>query len=191
MLSHRASSTGAVSHGEITSSCMENGTIQGPHSTIRTPINPFMEHAFHHGISSDISNGIPSPVRVASVGNQSGLGEPSHSLGQMKFGFQCMPTFHPHSFLEYYDGLANGIPYNSLGTMAVNISPRPLEGINSRHRCRVGSNGLSNELNESGMYKLIILCSLLSYCVICCLLQCILYCYCPCILLRTCQFILA
>ncbi|XP_010249241.1 PREDICTED: protein MEI2-like 4 isoform X2 [Nelumbo nucifera] len=142
---------GSISNGSVTSSCMENGAVQGLHSTIRAPVSPFMENAFHHDISSSVPNSIRSPVRVASVGNLSGFGEPSHSLGQMKFGFQSMPTFHPHSLPEYHDGLVNGVPYNSPGTMApiaANISSRPSEGIENRQICRVGSNGLSVDIND-------------------------------------------
>ncbi|XP_042498649.1 protein MEI2-like 4 isoform X1 [Macadamia integrifolia] len=139
---------GPVSHGAITSSCMENGAIQGPNSTIRPPMSPFIENAFLHGISSSVPNSMPSPVRVASVGNQSGLGEPSHSFGQMKFGFQGMPSFHPHSLPDYPDALASGMPYSSPGTIAANINPRPSEVIDNRHLHRVGSNGHSVELNE-------------------------------------------
>ncbi|KAF8390746.1 hypothetical protein HHK36_025273 [Tetracentron sinense] len=133
---------GPVLHGT-----MENGAMQGLHSGMRVPISPFMDNTFHH--ASNVPNGLSSPVRVASVGNPSGLGE-SSQLGQMKFGFQSMSTFHPHSLPEYHDGLANGIPYNSTSTMAdmvANISPRPSEGIDNRHIRGVGSNG-HIELNE-------------------------------------------
>ncbi|KAF8378071.1 hypothetical protein HHK36_029406 [Tetracentron sinense] len=123
---------GLVSHGAITSNCMENGAIQGLHSAIQAPISPFIENAFRHEISSSVPNSLSSPVRVASVGNQSDLGGPSQ-LSQMKFSVQSMPTFHPHSLPEYHDGLANGIPYNSMSTLATNISPRPSEGIDNRH----------------------------------------------------------
>ncbi|XP_043707545.1 protein MEI2-like 4 isoform X4 [Telopea speciosissima] len=116
---------GPVSHGAIASTCIENGASQGVNSTIRPPMSPFIENAFLHGISSSVPNSIPSPVRVASVGNQSGLVEPNHSFGHMKFGFQGMPSFHPHSLPDYPDGLASGMPYNSPGTMAANINPRP------------------------------------------------------------------
>ncbi|XP_077227216.1 protein MEI2-like 4 [Tasmannia lanceolata] len=86
---------GSVPHGSNTSSCVENGAIQGLYSAIRAPISPFVESAFH-GISSSIPHSLTSPVRFASVsnhGNQPGIGEPSHSLGHMKFGFQRMPAF--------------------------------------------------------------------------------------------------
>ncbi|KAF8400076.1 hypothetical protein HHK36_015951 [Tetracentron sinense] len=142
---------GPVSRRENVSSYMENRVIQGLHSAIGAPLSSFMENAFHHGISSGVPSSLPSPVRVASTGHQSSLGDSSHSLGQMKFGFQGMRTFHPHSLPDYHDGLANGVPYRSLGTMvamATNNSPRPSEGIDNRHIPRVGSNGHTIELND-------------------------------------------
>ncbi|XP_042501917.1 protein MEI2-like 4 isoform X2 [Macadamia integrifolia] len=113
--------------GAIASTCMENGVIQGPNTTIRPPMSPFIENALHYGISSSVPNTIPSPVRVSSVGNQSGLGELSHSFGPMKFGFQGIQMY-PHSLPDYHDGLASSMPYNSPGTMAANINLRPSEG---------------------------------------------------------------
>ncbi|OVA17369.1 RNA recognition motif domain [Macleaya cordata] len=138
----------ALSHGSITSSGMENGAVQGLHSAIRAPISQFVENGFHHGLSSSVPQSFPSPVRVASIGNQSGIGEPSPSLGQMELGFRGMPSFHPHSLPEYHDGLANGIPYSSSSTMAANISPLTSEELDNRHIRRVGSNAHSIELNE-------------------------------------------
>ncbi|XP_077212120.1 MEI2-like protein 1 isoform X2 [Tasmannia lanceolata] len=147
---------GSVPHGSITSSCLENGAIQGLHSTIRAPISPFVESPFH-GISSGVLHSLSSPVRVGSLGNhgnQPGLGEPGHLLGQMKFGFQGIPTFHPHSLPEYHDGLTSGVPYNSPGPvsgMAMGVNSRPVEGIDNRHIHGVGSGALNNhsfELND-------------------------------------------
>ncbi|KAK9278715.1 hypothetical protein L1049_028290 [Liquidambar formosana] len=138
-----------ISQGLVTSSCMENGSIQGPHSAIRVPA--FIEKGFPQG-SSSVPNSLPSPVRVASVGNQYGLGEPCHSLDQINFGNQCVPSFHPHSLPEYHDSLSNGIPYNSSSTiagMAGNIGPRITEGIDSRHIHGGSSNGHPMEPNGS------------------------------------------
>ncbi|KAJ4961211.1 hypothetical protein NE237_021121 [Protea cynaroides] len=138
-----------VPHGAIASTCMENGVMQGPNTAVRPPMSPFIENAFHHEISSNISNSIPSSGRVSSVGNQSGLGEHSHSFGPMKFGFQGVQTFHPHSLPDYHEGLSGGMPYNSPGNMAANINARPSEGIDNRYIHRGGSNGHSYELNEA------------------------------------------
>eukprot|EP00262_Sarcandra_glabra_P005488 TRINITY_DN1713_c0_g1_i1.p1 TRINITY_DN1713_c0_g1~~TRINITY_DN1713_c0_g1_i1.p1 ORF type:complete len:1008 (-),score=222.38 TRINITY_DN1713_c0_g1_i1:548-3571(-) len=147
---------GSVANGAITSSCLDNGAIQGQHSAIRAPISPFMENAFH-GIPSTVPHTLSSPVTAASVGNhnnQPGLSEASHSLGQMKFGLQCMSTFHPHSLPEYHDGVSSGVPYNSPGTMsgmAANINSRQGEGMDNRHISGVSSGGFNShsfELND-------------------------------------------
>ncbi|KAF5960579.1 hypothetical protein HYC85_001788 [Camellia sinensis] len=92
---------GPISHGGITSSGMDNGTISGVHTAIQSP--PFMERVFHHGISSSIPNSLPSLVRVELLGNQSGLPEPPLSPGQTKIEFQGTPNFHPYSLPEYQD----------------------------------------------------------------------------------------
>ncbi|CAL5368767.1 unnamed protein product [Camellia sinensis] len=105
--------SGPISHGGITSSGMDNGTISGVHTAIQSP--PFMERVFHHGISSSIPNSLPSLVRVELLGNQSGLPEPPLSPGQPKIEFQGTPNFHPYSLPEYQDGLINGAPCNSPG----------------------------------------------------------------------------
>ncbi|XP_068667367.1 protein MEI2-like 4 isoform X3 [Aristolochia californica] len=144
---------GSLPHGSIASS-HENGAIQGLHSAIRVPISPFTENGFH-GLSSSVPHSMSSPVRVVSVGshaNQSGLGEASHSLGQMKFSFQNMPTFHPQSLPEYPDGVTNGgIPYNSPGTMstmAVSLNSVQSDGVDARHMHRLGS-GVPNRHSHS------------------------------------------
>ncbi|XP_068656553.1 protein MEI2-like 4 isoform X4 [Aristolochia californica] len=149
---------GSVAHGSVPSS-LENGAFQGLHSAIRVPISPFSENGFH-GLSSSVPHSISSPVRVVSAGshgNQPGLGEAGRSLGQMKFSFQNMPTFHPHSLPEYSDGVTNGsIPYNSPGTMstmAVSLNSVQSNGVDARHMHRMGLGGLNRhslsfEVNE-------------------------------------------
>lgn len=128
---------------------MDDGSILGVHSAIGAPIiSPFLENAFHHGVSSSVPSSLPSLVRVEAVGNQSGV---VYSPGQLKFDVRATPHFHPHSLPEYHDGLANANnPCNSPGTMAANISAKPSEKVENRHCCRVGSNGQSTELNEGG-----------------------------------------
>ncbi|GMP57436.1 hypothetical protein CsSME_00021537 [Camellia sinensis var. sinensis] len=140
--------SGPISHGGITSSGMDNGTISGVHTAIQSPISPFMERVFHHGISSSIPNSLPSLVRVELLGNQSGLPEPGLSPGQPKIEFQGTPNFHPHSLPEYQDGLTNRASCNSPG-MAANISASPSERIENRQFCRVSSNGHPLELNDA------------------------------------------
>ncbi|GMP82180.1 hypothetical protein CsSME_00036611 [Camellia sinensis var. sinensis] len=140
----------SVSHLGITSSGMDNGPVQGVHSTIRSPVSPFLENVFNHGISSSVPNSLPSLVRVESLGNQSSLHESGHSQGQLKFEFQGTPNFHPHSLPEYHDGLTNGAPCNSLG-MAANIISRPTERIENQQFCRLSSNGHPLELNGAAV----------------------------------------
>ncbi|KAI3975954.1 hypothetical protein MKX01_016637 [Papaver californicum] len=139
------------SPGLITSDGMDNGAAQGLHSAIRAPISQFVENGFHHGMSSSVPQSLQSPVRVASMGSQPGLGEPSPSLSQMEFGFRGITGFHPHSLPEYHDSLANGGPYNSsttLPAMAANIGSITSEELDNRHMRRVGSNSHSMDLNE-------------------------------------------
>lgn len=128
----------AVSLGGITSSCMDNG----PSQILHTFIEPHQ--------SSSVPNNLPSPARVASIGKQSSLREPNHSLDEMKFGNQSIPSFHPHSFPEYHDSLANGIPYNSsspIPDMAHNVGPMVTEGLDNRHIRGLSSNGHLMELS--------------------------------------------
>lgn len=134
------------SPGGVASRGMENGFMHGPHSSIRVPA--FIENGFPQE-SSSVPNTFPSPMRVASTGNQYGLGEPFHSLDQLSFGNQCVP---PHSLPDYHDGLANGIPFNATSTvtgMTGNIGSRINEGIDNRHIRGVGSVGHPMELNGS------------------------------------------
>ncbi|XP_072963804.1 protein MEI2-like 4 isoform X2 [Typha angustifolia] len=133
----------------IASNSLENGAIQGLHSTVRAPIRPFTEIAFP-GISSGIPQTLPFSVGIASAGNlnnPSVHSEVSHSLGQMNFGFQGIPAFHPHSLPEYHNEVANGIPYNSntISAMGINIksSPAASEGIRNRHLPKVGPGSLN------------------------------------------------
>lgn len=129
----------AVSSGVITSTCMDNGSIQVLHSAIRSPAIAFTES--HQ--SSSVPNGLPSPARVGSIGNQFSLHEPNLSLDEMKFGNQH-PSFHPHSLPEYHDSLANGLPYNSPSTVAdiaSNVGTKIKDGLDNRHILGVSSNG--------------------------------------------------
>ncbi|XP_008791022.1 protein MEI2-like 4 isoform X2 [Phoenix dactylifera] len=140
---------GSIALGAITSNGLENGGSQGLHSAIRAPISPFVESTFH-GISSSVPQSLSSPVRIASVGNRSNQsihGELSQPLGQMSFGFQNLPGFHPHSLPEYHNGLTNGIPYsssNTMSSMGVNVNSGPADGIDNRHIHQVGSGSFSS-----------------------------------------------
>lgn len=132
---------------------MDNGTVPGVHPAIRAPISgPFMENAFHHGLSSSVPNSLSSLVRVESLGNQSSFPESGHSQRQLKVGFQGTPDFHPHSFLEYHDGLTNGAQCNS-PVMDANVSARPCNRNENRQFCKPNVNAHSLELNDAGECK--------------------------------------
>lgn len=128
-----------VSSGVITSTCMDNGSIQVLHSATRSPAIALTES---HQTSS-VPNGLPSLARVGSIGKQFGHYEPNLSLDEMKFGNQH-PSFHPHSLPEYHDSLANGLPYNSPSTIAdiaSSVGTKMKDGLDSRHIRGVSSNG--------------------------------------------------
>eukprot|EP00268_Persea_americana_P031398 TRINITY_DN3053_c0_g1_i4.p1 TRINITY_DN3053_c0_g1~~TRINITY_DN3053_c0_g1_i4.p1 ORF type:complete len:1017 (+),score=195.61 TRINITY_DN3053_c0_g1_i4:488-3538(+) len=148
---------GPVPPKGIASNGLDNIIVRGLYSTISAPISSLVNTTFH-GISSSLPRSLSSLVGVASVGNHSsqmGPGEHSHSLDQLKFGFKCIPTFHPHSLPEYHgEGVTNGVAYNSLcsmSTMSASMNSLPSEGIDNRHIPRVGSGGLNShsfELND-------------------------------------------
>ncbi|KAK9108612.1 hypothetical protein Syun_024623 [Stephania yunnanensis] len=147
----------SVPLGVMASDSMEHGVIQGLKSAMRATINRFNENGLHHGLSSSVPHNLPSPARIASVGHQSSFGDSSHlmaQMGQMKYGFQCAPNFHPQSLPEYHDSLVNGAPYSSPGNMAGNISSGPLEGIDKRYIHRVSADGQPLEFNEDGGFPI-------------------------------------
>ncbi|KAF5196619.1 Mei2-like [Thalictrum thalictroides] len=144
----------SVTHSAVTSGCVEIGSFQELNSAAGAPINSVVENGFRNSISSSIPHSLTSSLRVASAGSV--LCEPNHPLGQMKFGFQGVPNFHPHSLPEYHDSLANGLPFNSPGTLASmsrSISSVPSEVVDIRHMRQVGAGGISRELNEGGNYN--------------------------------------
>ncbi|XWS51503.1 hypothetical protein CRYUN_Cryun12cG0181700 [Craigia yunnanensis] len=130
-----------VSPGVIASSCMDNGSTQ-----VVAHVNTFFEP--HR--SSSVPINLASPARVAPIGKQLSLREPNHSLDEMKFANQGVPSFHPHSFPEYHDSLANGIPFNSSSTitdMASSVGPMMAEGRDNRQIWGASSNGHVMEPN--------------------------------------------
>lgn len=146
-------SSRTIAYGANTSVGFDSGSIQS--SALQTLISPFMESKFP-GISSTVPRSVSSPIRVTMVGNhgsQSNLDELSHSLGQMNFGFQSMPTFHPHSLPEFHNGPISSIPFNTIRTipsMGTNINSRIADGIDAQqNRQGVGHiNTHSFEHNE-------------------------------------------
>ncbi|XP_031387567.1 protein MEI2-like 4 isoform X1 [Punica granatum] len=119
---------------------MGNGSAVGMQSSMQIP---FMQSALHHGISSSVPNGLPSLLRVESLGKQSGLPESGHLQGQMKFDIREPTNLHPHSLPDYQDGLVHGNHCNSPTLMGTNFNPRPPETIDGRQLQRVDSNGHS------------------------------------------------
>ncbi|XVF08601.1 hypothetical protein REPUB_Repub07fG0017000 [Reevesia pubescens] len=135
-----------VSPGVIASGGMDNGSTQVLHSVIQSPVNTFVEP---HRTSSVPIN-LASPARVAPIGKQLSLREPNHSVDEMKFANQGVQSFHPHSFPEYHDSLANGIPFNSSSTitdMASSVGSMMAEGLDNRHILGSSSNGHLMEPN--------------------------------------------
>ncbi|XP_030539442.1 protein MEI2-like 4 [Rhodamnia argentea] len=128
----------------ITSKSVDNGASLGMHSVG----SPFLEAAFHQGISSSVPSSLPSLMRVGSVGNYPGITESGYSKGQLSFDVQPAAGIHPHSLPEYHDGLSNGIPCNSSNIMGANFNQIPPERMDHRQLCRVGSEGHSLGLNE-------------------------------------------
>ncbi|PIA27335.1 hypothetical protein AQUCO_08000010v1 [Aquilegia coerulea] len=145
-------SLGPVSHGAITSSCMEIESVQGRNSPLGfgVPISQFMDNRFYRSLPPSVPQRSPSLTNVATAGSQSGLGEPGFAQRKMEFNFQRRPPFHPHSLPEFHDGLACSVPYNSLGTMAANISSRPRGGFANEQIRRVGLNGHTDAVFDSG-----------------------------------------
>ncbi|XP_020233486.1 protein MEI2-like 1 [Cajanus cajan] len=116
-----------VSSGVIGSGCLENGYNQRFQSTVRQPLNTFIDNAFIHA-----NSGIHNTVRGASA--------PSS-------------RFHPHSLPEYRDSLANGSPYNfssSISNMANNIGAGATEASDGRHIQGMSSSGSIAEFNAGG-----------------------------------------
>ena len=136
---------GAV--GPNSSNYPDSGASLGLNSAIRAP---FPEPTVHHGISSSVSNGLTSMVRVGSIGNQSVIAESGHLQSHLKFDVQGTPAFHPHSLPEYQNGLSRGVHSNSLGQVAANFSSKPLEIIDGRPLSRVSSSGHSFEFRKPG-----------------------------------------
>ncbi|WRX19509.1 RNA recognition motif domain - like 10 [Theobroma cacao] len=132
--------------GVIVSGCMDNGSSQVLHSVIQSPVSSFVEP----NRSSSVPINLASPARVAPIGKQLSLREPNHSLDDMKFANQGVPSFHPHSFPEYHDSLANGTPFNSSSTitdMASSVGPMMTGGLDNRHIRAASSNGHLMEPN--------------------------------------------
>lgn len=138
-----------VSLGTMASGGMDNGSTQVLPSVIQSPVNTFVEP----NRSSSVPINLASPARVAPIGKQLSLQEPNHSLDEMKFANQGVPSFHPHSFPEYHDSLADVIAFNSSSTipdMASSVGSMMAEGLDNRRIRAASSNGLLIEPNAGG-----------------------------------------
>ncbi|GMI75688.1 MEI2-like 4 [Hibiscus trionum] len=128
--------------GVIVSGCMDNGSTQ-----VFAPVNTLVES--HR--SSSVPINLAFPARVTPIGAQLSLQESNHSMDEMKFANQGVPSFHPRSFPDYHDSLANGgIPSNSSITikdMASCIGPMMAEGLENRNIRGANSNGHLMEPN--------------------------------------------
>ncbi|XVE56496.1 hypothetical protein DITRI_Ditri04bG0015000 [Diplodiscus trichospermus] len=136
--------------GVIASGGTDNGSAQVLQSVIQSSVNTFVEP--HR--SSSVPINLASPARVAPIGKQLSFREPNHSLDEIKFANQGIPSFHPHSFPEYHDSLANGIAFNSSSTitdMASSVGSMMAEGFDNRHIRGASSNGHLMEPN-SGVF---------------------------------------
>lgn len=71
------------------------------HSSILSPMGSFTEAHW----SCNVPNNLPSPVAVAFVDKQFGHLETNHSMDEMEFDNQCIPSLCLHSFLEDHDSL--------------------------------------------------------------------------------------
>ncbi|KAL3021254.1 hypothetical protein AAZX31_05G186800 [Glycine max] len=143
-LSSRQKAT--VPSGVIGSGCFENGYNQRFQSTVRQPLNAFMDNAFIH-----VNSGIHNTVRGAPAGKVSSVCESSSFIDAMNFASGS--RFHPHSLPEYRDSLANGSPYNfssSISNMANNIGAGATEASDGRHIQGMGSTGNLAEFNAGG-----------------------------------------
>jgi len=125
---------------------LENGYNQRFQSTVRQPINAFMDNAF-----INVNSGIHNTVRGASAGKVSGVVESNGYVDAMKFASSS--RFHPHSLPEYRDSLANGSPYNfssTISNLANNIGAGATEASDGRHIQGMGSTGNIAEFNAGG-----------------------------------------
>ncbi|CAL5440218.1 unnamed protein product [Camellia sinensis] len=140
-------------HGDRTVGCYDNGSVQGLHSASHVPLNGLTENALSHG-SSCVPNSLPSPLRVASAVNHLGSHKSHHSVDQVKS--KCIPSFHPHSFLDCQDNFNISVPHNSSSTvanMAGKFGSRVSDGMNGRHISMVGSNGQPMELKGGSKHR--------------------------------------
>ncbi|XP_038683771.1 protein MEI2-like 1 isoform X2 [Tripterygium wilfordii] len=101
-------------------------------------------------LSSSVPKSLSSPLTVSSISKQAGLHEPHHSVNDVKFGSQYVPSLYPHSLPVYHDTLANGSSYGSLSSirdMGSSGDPRVTEGFGNKCINGVNLNGQLMEFN--------------------------------------------
>ncbi|XP_039069382.1 protein MEI2-like 1 isoform X1 [Hibiscus syriacus] len=125
--------------GEIASGGKDNGSSQVLRSVVQSPVNTFVKP--HR--SSTVPINLASPARVAPIGNKISPLETNHSTDDLKYANQGVPGFHPHSFPDYHDRLANGIALNSPRTITnmASSAGSMAEGLDNRHARGASSNG--------------------------------------------------
>ncbi|XP_039001432.1 protein MEI2-like 1 [Hibiscus syriacus] len=134
--------------GVIASGGKDNGSSQVLHSVIQSPVNTFVEP--HR--SSTVPINLASPARVAPIGNKINPLETNHSTDDLKYANQGVQGFHPHSFPDYHDSIANGIELNSPRTITnmASSAGSMAEGLDNRHARGASSNGHLIEPNAGG-----------------------------------------
>ncbi|XP_039026720.1 protein MEI2-like 4 [Hibiscus syriacus] len=121
--------------GPNSSNNMDVGTSSGLNSDIKAP---FPEPTIPHCVSSGVSNGLKSMVRMGSIGHQSVTTESGHL--QMKLDVQGEPAFYPRPMPKYQNG----------SSRAVNINSKPLQVIDNKTLSRISSTGRLFEFSNAG-----------------------------------------
>lgn len=135
-----------MSSGVTASGCLEKVSNSGFHSAKQQPVNALIDNAFSP-VNSNLTVRGPSSVKIP------GVSESSNFLDAMKFA--SVPRFHPHSFPDYHDSLANGSAYNfsSIVGNVGNIGTGMTEGSDSMHIQGRASTGNLMEFNGVGKWK--------------------------------------
>lgn len=140
--------SGSLSQGGVTSN-LDNGSALGSRSIGGPPMIPYLDNAFHIGLSSSVPKNLHSMKRVASFGSYSNSnGEAGNSHGQLTFGMLGTSNFN-HSLPDYDDGLPNGALGKSSGNMIAGMSATASDLLKKPMR-RISSIGRFIEQSENG-----------------------------------------
>ncbi|KAK8706502.1 hypothetical protein V6N13_050064 [Hibiscus sabdariffa] len=132
---HSSSNDATLAVGPNSSNNMDIETSSGLNYDIKAP---FSEPTIPHGVSSSVSNGLTSTVRMGSIGHQSVTTESGHL--QMKLDVQGAPAFYPCPVPGYQNGLSR----------TVNNHSKPLEIIDNKPLSRISSTGHLFEFSNAG-----------------------------------------